>query len=121
MSTELSLNEQMAYPFLEMAVRVDTAIQNRGDNANLASIMSDNVVLWIFFKNLINNSTQNASEGVASHISEISEFMTKASKFITYEADTELMGRLVALNLNMSEMLLKSSALPEVPSFQGGE
>ncbi len=43
--------------------------------------------------------------------------MIKAAQLLRREFDDELMSRLVALNLNMSELLLQSPTVPTLPRF----
>ena len=45
MSDDFTPQEQVAYPFLEAAVRIDTAKQNPTDKELLARVLDDNVAL----------------------------------------------------------------------------
>ena len=112
MSEEMTPQEQVAYPFLEAAVRIDTAKQNPTDKDLLMRVLDDNVALWLFFKNLLLNSNDEIAEDTKSFLIQASEFMIKAAQLLLREVDDELMGRLVALNLNMSELLLQSPTVP---------
>ena len=116
MSEEFTPQEQVAYPFLEAAVRIDTAKQNPTDKELLARVLDDNVALWLFFKNLLINSEDGIAEDTKTFLMQASEFMIKAASLLLREVDDELMGRLVALNLNMSELLLQAPTVPTRPS-----
>ena len=116
-SEQFSPQEQVAYPFLEAAVRIDTAKQNPGDRALLAQVLDDNVALWLFFKNLLINSENDIADDTKKFLMQASEFMIKAASLLLREADDELMGRLVALNLNMSELLLQAPSVPTMPTL----
>jgi hypothetical protein len=111
MSEELSPQEQGAFPFLEAAVRIDTAKQHPNDRELLAQVLDDNVALWLYFKNLVIHTDQGVAEETKSFLIQASEFMVRAAHLLQREIDDELLGRLVALNLNMSELLLKSPPL----------
>jgi len=115
MSDELSPQEQVAFPFLEAAVRIDTAKQNPGDRDLLARVLDDNVALWLYFKNLLLNAEEEIAPDTKGFLIQASEFMIKAAQLLIREIDDELMGRLVALNLNMSELLLQSPYVPSIP------
>lgn len=115
MSDELSAHEQVAFPFLEAAVRIDTAKQNPGDKDLLARVLDDNVALWLYFKNLLLNADGEIAPDTKGFLIQASEFMIKAAQMLLREVDDELMGRLVALNLNMSELLLQSPYVPTLP------
>ncbi len=117
MSEEFTPQEQVAYPFLEAAVRIDTAKQNPTDKALLSRVLDDNVALWLFFKNLLLNSDEEIAADTKSFLVQASEFMIKAAQLLQTEVDDELMGRLVSLNLNMSELLLQSPTVPMIPKF----
>lgn len=118
MSDEFTPQEQVAYPFLEAAVRIDTAKQNPTDKELLARVLDDNVALWLFFKNLLLNSTDEVAADTKNFLIQASEFMIKAAQLLLHEVDDELMGRLVSLNLNMSELLLQSPTVPTLPKFE---
>ncbi|MEI6559548.1 MAG: hypothetical protein WCO00_14180 [Rhodospirillaceae bacterium] len=118
MSDDLSPQEQVAYPFLEAAVRIDTAKQNPSDKELLGRVLDDNVALWLFFKNLLLNSSEDIAADTKNFLIQASEFMIKAAQLLLQEVDDELMSRLVALNLNMSELLLQSPTVPAMPKFE---
>ncbi len=118
MSEEFTPQEQVAYPFLEAAVRIDTAKQNPDDKQLLEQVLDDNVALWLFFKNLLLNSRDEISVDTTDFLVQASEFMIKAAQLLRREFDDELMSRLVALNLNMSELLLQSPTVPMMPRFE---
>ena len=118
MSDDLTPQEQVAYPFLEAAVRIDTAKQNPSDKELLARVLDDNVALWLFFKNLLLNSNDEVAADTKAFLIQASEFMVKAAQMLLREVDDELMGRLVALNLNMSELLLQSPSVPTMPVIE---
>jgi len=120
MSEELSPQEQVAFPFLEAAVRIDSAKQNLGDKQLLAKVLDDNVALWLYFKNLLLNTNNDVANETKSFLVQASEFMIKAAQLLLREADDELLGRLVAINLNMSELLLQSPSVPEIPEVPLG-
>ncbi len=117
MSEEFTPQEQVAYPFLEAAVRIDTSKQNPEDKQLLEQVLDDNVALWLFFKNLLLNSRDDISNDTKDFLVQASEFMIKAAQLLRREFDDELMSRLVALNLNMSELLLQSPTVPTLPRF----
>ncbi|MEI7607206.1 MAG: hypothetical protein WCJ64_07465 [Rhodospirillaceae bacterium] len=105
MSDELTTNEEVAYSFLESAVFLDKArgVDNRGD---LKRALDYNVMIWIFFKNNVALAEKGALSESASHISNISDFMTKSAIRVQKSFDDELIGLMVTLNLNMCERFL---------------
>jgi len=115
MSDSLSPQEQVAFPFLEAAVRIDSAKQNLNDKELLARVLDDNVALWLYFKNLLLNTEEEIASETRSFLVQASEFMVKAAQVLQNETDEELISRLVAINLNMSELLLQSPTVPSLP------
>jgi len=115
MSDELSPQEQVAFPFLEAAVRIDSAKQNPTDKQLLAKVLDDNVALWLYFKNLLLNTNNDVAIETKNFLIQASEFMIKAAQLLLRDVDDELLGRLVAINLNMSELLLQSPTVPTIP------
>ncbi|MEI6984705.1 MAG: flagellar biosynthesis regulator FlaF [Rhodospirillaceae bacterium] len=111
MSEDLSPQQQVAFPFLEAAVRIDTAKQNPANRALLAQVLDDNVALWLYFKNLLLDSEGEIASDTKTFLIQASEFMIKSAQLLLREADDELMSRLVALNLNMSELLLQAPSV----------
>ena len=111
MSESLSPQEEAAFPFLEAAVRIDAAKQDLSDKALLAQVLDDNVALWLYFKNLLLNTPEEVATDTKTFLIQASEFMVKAAQLLQRECDEELIGRLVAINLNMSELLLQSPPL----------
>ncbi len=114
MSENLSPQEQVAFPFLEAAVRIDSAKQNLDDRELLARVLDDNVALWLYFKNLLLSAEEDIAAETKTFLVQASEFMVKAAQLLQHETDEELISRLVTINLNMSELLLQA---PEVPSL----
>ncbi|MEI8395467.1 MAG: hypothetical protein WCF85_12070 [Rhodospirillaceae bacterium] len=108
MSEDLSPQEQIAFPFLEAAVRIDTAKQHPNDKELLARVLDDNVALWLYFKNVLLNAEGEVASETKGFLVQASEFMIKAAQLLLRETDDALMGRLVAMNLNMSELLLQA-------------
>ena len=117
MSKELNLNETMAYPFMEMGIKVDEVIHEGYKNDQAHATMESNVALWMFFKHLMANSTKDTSFEINRHIEAVCCFMTRVAQYTAQEVNAELLGRVVTLNLNMSEIILKTSAVPDVPKF----
>jgi len=115
MSENLTPQEQVAFPFLEAAVRIDNAKQNLQDKELLSRVLDDNVALWLYFKNLLLNTREGVANETKAFLVQASEFMIKAAQVLQRECDEELMSRLVSLNLNMSELLLKSETVPVLP------
>ena len=115
MSDTLTPQEQIAFPFLEAAVRIDTAKQHPGDKELLAQVLDDNVALWLYFKNLLLNAEEQIATDTKSFLIQASEFMIKSAQVLLQEADEELMSRLVALNFNMSELMLQAPTVPVLP------
>lgn len=110
MSETLTPEEQMAFPFLKAAIRIDSAKQNPTDKDLLAQVMDDNVALWLYLKNLLASSGEDINEDTRKFLVQASEFMIKAAQILLSQVDEDLMDRLVSLNLNMSELLLKKKA-----------
>lgn len=107
MSDTLTPEEQMAFPFLEAAIRIDAAKQNPNDRDLLTQVMDDNVALWLYLKNLLVHSGDGINEETKGFLFQASEFMIKAAQILLTHVDDDLMDRLVSLNLNMSELLLQ--------------
>ncbi len=115
MSDSLSPQEQVAFPFLEAAVRIDSAKQNLDDKDLLLRVLDDNVALWLYFKNLLTNTEEEIAPETKAFLIQASEFMVRAAQLLQRETDEELISRLVAINLNMSELLLQSPTVPTLP------
>ena len=116
MSDSLSPQEQVAFPFLEAAVRIDTAKQNLSDKDLLVQVLDDNVALWLYFKNLLLGTEQEIAEETKNFLIQASEFMVKSAQLLQREVDEDLISRLVTINLNMSELLLQAPTVPTIPS-----
>ncbi len=120
MSDSLSPQEQVAFPFLEAAVRIDTAKQNLSDKDLLIQVLDDNVALWLYFKNLLLGTDQEIAEETKNFLIQASEFMVKSAQLLQREVDEDLISRLVTINLNMSELLLQAPTVPTIPSSHCG-
>ncbi len=103
---ELTPIEKLAYPFLEHAVRIDTAKQNPQDRDALVEVLESNVQLWMFYRNLIGNHFGEITPETSEWLVKVSDFMTKAAIVLQKQADEELIDKITVLNLNMSEKLL---------------
>ncbi len=103
---ELTPIEKLAYPFLDHAVRIDTAKQNPADRDALVEVLESNVQLWMFYRNLIGNHFAEVTPETSEWLVKVSDFMTKAAIVLQKQPDEELLDKITVLNLNMSEKLL---------------
>jgi hypothetical protein len=108
MSDDLSPREQLAYPFLEIAIRIDSALQNLSDSELLANVIADNVALWLYFKEVQLPAIEEVSAGTVALVAQVNDFLIQAADELRQKVDLELLERLVAINLNMSEILLNA-------------
>ena len=108
MTDTLSQQEEMAFPFIEAAIGIDTAKQRPDDKDLLVKVLDNNVSLWLYFKNLLTQDENGLSRDTQAFLIQASEFMIKAAQLLLNQVDDELMNRLITLNLNMSELLLQN-------------
>lgn len=109
MTEQLSPQEELAFPFLEAAIGIDTAKQQPDDAELLGKVLDNNVALWLYFKNLLTASEAGLPMETQVFLIQASEFMIKAAQLLLTHVDEELMNRLITLNLNMSELLLQKN------------
>ena len=114
MSEELSPVEELAYPFLELAVKIDAAIQTGADRETVARLAADNAALWLYFKDVQVPTISIVSLDALSLVAQVTDFLIRVAEQARQEINQELLGRVVSINLNMCEVLLKS---PETPTL----
>ena len=112
MSDSYSTQEQFALPFLYSAVRIDQACQNGFSLCQLDPVLDRNVALWLYFKNLMQHTEPEIAVEFMPFLVRASKFMVSAATLLRLEADEELLSHVVSINLNMSELLLRSPSEP---------
>ncbi len=109
MPHELTENEEMAYPFLESAVRLDQALQDPSNDVNLCEALDNNVALWLLLKNHFMNTNLDVPQEMLTHVIQLSNFAIKAAISIQQSYDHRLLEHLINMNLNMSEIQLSAA------------
>jgi hypothetical protein len=103
---ELSPLEELAFPFLQAAVRLDTVKQNLDHCDEMLWMVDSNAALWTYFRGHVSEHFQNIPRETTELLDRISDFMTKASIVLRREPSEELVDRMIQLNLNFSEQIL---------------
>lgn len=99
--------EEAAFPFLQHAVLLDQA---RGALAILDKALVQNADLWL---RLSEHAALNGAEitgEVMDFINRTATFTAKVAKSLQGDVDNELIDKLIALNFNMSEAILKGGS-----------
>ena len=103
---ELSPLEELAFPFLQAAVRLDTVKQHLDQCDDMFWMIDSNAALWTYFKGHVSEHFENVPQETTELLDRISDFMTKASIVLRREPSEELVDRMIQLNLNFSEQIL---------------
>lgn len=102
--------EEAAFPFLQHAVLLDQA---RGALAILDKALVQNAELWLrLSEHTVVNGADLSLEAI-DFVNRTATFTAKAAKILEGEMDNALIDKLIALNLNMSEVILKGGAPTE--------
>jgi len=118
MTTELETNpslspaEQIAFPFLESAVLIDNAKQDPHNRSALLAVLDRNVSLWLYLRSQVEHNPESLPPDLGPFLVQISEFLIKSLVVLEDQADEELLQKIIQLNLNMSELILKGNDLP---------
>ena len=101
------LIDEMALPFLELAEKLESARLNGADRATWAAVMETNIFLWRFIANFLpKNFDREVPARSGAMLEMIADFMARASNAMPENPDTELVDKLVKLNLNMCHQIL---------------
>ena len=101
------LIDEMALPFLDLAEKLEAARLNGADKATWTAIMETNIFLWRFIANFLpKNFDREVPARSGAMLEMIADFMTRASLVMPESPDTELVDKLVRLNLNMCHQIL---------------
>ena len=95
-SEKLNQAEESAFPFLQNAVLLDQARQAL---ATLDKALGLNAEMWLRL------SDDAAARGLPA---ETIDFVNRTAKALRSEVDDDLIQKLIALNLNMSERILEA-------------
>ncbi|RED53951.1 hypothetical protein [Aestuariispira insulae] len=99
--------DEMALPFLDLAEKLEAARLNGADKATWTAIMETNIFLWRFIANFLpKNFDREVPARGGAMLEMIADFMTRASMAMPDNPDTELVDKLVRLNLNMCHQIL---------------
>ncbi len=107
-SVDLSPHQELAFPFLQTAVRIDQARQNPDDREALMAVLEGNALLWTHIKNSFSQNFDEIPQEYHEFLMRMSDFMMKSAIVLNRSLDLDLMDKLVALNLNMCEQILTS-------------
>ncbi|WP_259780494.1 hypothetical protein [Aestuariispira ectoiniformans] len=100
--------DEMALPFLELAERFEAARLNGISADDWSALMDANAYVWMFFKNYLPQTFDNeVSEQTTTTLESISQYMMRARSAMHAELDVELAGKIVQLNLNMCDQILR--------------
>ncbi|HYE00162.1 MAG TPA: flagellar biosynthesis regulator FlaF [Alphaproteobacteria bacterium] len=105
---DLTPLEQLAFPFIQAAVRIDSAKQNPADREALVAVLDSTVAMWMFYKNYLGQNFSAVPEETKQMLVQLTDFTTKAAVFLRDNPDEGLLDRLIQLNLNMSEQILRT-------------
>ena len=109
MTDDLNPTEQLAFPFLRMAVGLDAALQNPEDRETLEQMVEDNAALWLYFKDEELPKIPDVPADTVDFVTRVCDFMVGVMDEIPRGLDDGLLGRLVQINLNMSEVVLQTA------------
>ena len=109
-SPQLSLSEELAFPFLQTALEIDKAGENPDDRHGLIAVMANNAMLWTHLKTQFSRSSEGISGDYIKYLAEMSQFMIKSTFVAAREADRTFLDKVIQINLNMCEQLLTLSA-----------
>jgi hypothetical protein len=112
MHDSYTTQEQAALPFLFAALQIDQAIQHETASDYINAALDHNVALWLYFKNLMQHTDPGVAAEFMPFLVRASKFMVSAATLLRLEADKELLSHVVSINLNMSELLLRSPSEP---------
>ena len=107
-SVDLSPHQELAFPFLQAAVRIDHARQHPNDRDALMAVLEGNALLWTHIKNYFSQNFDEIPDEYHDFLIRMSDFMMKSAIVLNRSMDLDLMDKLVALNLNMCEQILTS-------------
>lgn len=104
-SAPLSPREEAAFPFLQQAILLDQA---REALAILDKALDTNAALWLRLSEQAVLSGSALSAEAIDFINRTATFTAKVAKSLQGDIDNQLIDKLVSLNLNMSETILKA-------------
>lgn len=109
--------DEMALPFLELAERFEAARLNGMDEESWVALMDANAYIWTFFKNYLPSTFDNqVSEQTVTTLESISQYMLRARNAMGKEVDADLAGKIVQLNLNMCDQILRTR-IGSIPNY----
>lgn len=106
----LTLNEELALPFLQTAVEIDQARQNPADHQGLIAVLANNAMLWSHLRSQFSRNDEGLSAEAISFLGDMTRFMIKSTILLSREADQSYLDKLVQINLHMCEQLLSLTA-----------
>lgn len=111
--SQLSFNEELAFPFLHSAIQMDQARQDPHNHAGLVSVLANNAMLWTHLKSQCANNLGMANAEALKFLGDMTNLMIKSTILLSREADEAYLDKLVQINLNMCEQLLTLAAQGE--------
>lgn len=109
--------DEMALPFLELAERFEGARLNGVSEDDWVALMDANAYIWTFFKNYLPKTFDNqVPEQTVATLESISQYMLRARNAMGTDVDMELAGKIVQLNLNMCDQILRTR-IGSIPNY----
>jgi|GEM_PF-4236983 len=110
MTTELSPVEELAFPFVQAAVRMNEMKDKEEARSDLLEAVNRNAALWMYFEKQVAPSAMELKDEARELVARLSKFMLNSSVVLGREYSQELVDRIIDINLNMSEQILAAPA-----------
>lgn len=102
--TTLSPVEEIAYSFIDAANRLQSVREESAEAVLAAAERS--AALWVHFQSKVAPTALDLTNEGADLIAKISHFMFRSAMALRNEASTDLVDRMIDMNLKMSEQIL---------------
>lgn len=105
---EIEVVDDLAKPFLDLAEGLEAARLNGVPEETWEALLETNVFLWKYMKvQLPKLADGDIPAETADLIQRITDFMNKASATLLARRDDDLIRKMVQLNLNMCDQILR--------------
>lgn len=105
---EVEVVDDLAKPFLDLAEGLEAARLNGVPEETWEALLETNVFLWKYMTVQLPKLTDGEiPPETAELITRITDFMNKASATLLAQRDDELIRKMVQLNLNMCDQILR--------------
>lgn len=105
--------DDLAKPFLDLAEGLEAARLSGVPPETWEALLETNVFLWKYISaQLPRLSDQPLPADTQALLAKIAEFMNKASATVAVQRDDELIRKMVQMNLNMCDQILRLRAKP---------